>query len=84
MDSPVVPALVEAEEALVPEVLGARSAGAASVASLEVAASEVSVVFEAAEAFEAAEVAPAALGWEHRRGIGWHPRSTRHQVWAPI
>ena len=57
-------------DSLAVQVLGARLAAAASVASLEAAAFEVSVVFEDAEAFEAAEVAVVALGSEHRRGIG--------------
>ena len=83
MDSLDVQVLVEIVEVLVLEVLGARSAAAASVASLEAPALEVSVAFEDAEAFEAFVAAVAALGSERRRGTGWHPQSTRHQVWAP-
>ena len=79
MDSLAVPVLAEAVEVRVLEVLGARLAAAASVASLEVPAFEVSAVFEAAEAFVAAEVSRAALASERRCGIGWHPRSSRHQ-----
>ena len=62
MDSLAVPVLAEAVEVRVLEVLGARSAVAASVASLEAAVLEVSVAFEDAEAFVAVEVARAALG----------------------